>query len=361
MTVRLLKPLDRYVFGEFWKIFVVTALGFPIITDIIDLTDHLGTYLNRNLSPRMIALSYLYWTPGNMFLVIPAAVLFATVFSVTAFSRHSEITAAKASGMSFYRFILPIVVGALMAVGLDVGISELMPVTNALRNNIIEEDKSRGLTLRNNFAFAAELGRVYKVGLLNTVAGTMQSLQIERRGRDITYPTYIVSAQKATYRGGKWELEQGQMNIVSDSTPGFAFDFARMIDNEAREPPAVMMAKPHSADEMGYQELSRFIRAMERSGTDVNEPKVELALKIAIPVTCIIIALFGAPLATSNQRGGAAYGIAISLATTVIFLMAVQVTKAVGGAAIVAPDLAAWIPNAAFALVGLVLLVRVRT
>jgi lipopolysaccharide export system permease protein len=361
MRFRLMKPLDRYAFGEFWKIFLVTALGFPIITDIIDLTDHLGTYLNRNLSVRMIALSYLYWTPGNMFLVIPAAVLFATVFSVTSFTRHSEITAAKASGMSFYRFVLPIVIGAVMAAGLDVGISELMPVTNALRNNIIEEDKSRGLTLRNNFAFAADFGRVYKVGMLNTVTNTMQSPQIERRGRDVDYPTYIISALSATWQDSLWEYTKGQMHIVTDSTPGFAFEFQRMRDNQAREQPAVMMTKPHSADEMGYAELSRFITAMERSGTDVNEPKVERALKIAIPVTCIIIALFGAPLATSNQRGGAAYGIAISLATTVIFLMAVQVTKAVGGAAIIQPDLAAWIPNAAFALVGLVLLARVRT
>ena len=68
--------------------------------------------------------------------------------------------------------------------------------------------------------------------------------------------------------------------------------------------------------------------------------QLERALKIAIPVTCIVIALFGAPLATSNQRGGAAYGIAISLATTVTFLMAVQVTKAIVGTGILPPDVA---------------------
>src|SRR5712692_9462031 len=113
MIRRLIKPLDRYVFTEFSKIFLITTLGFPILTDIIDLTDHLETWLNRSLSPQRIALSYLYWTPGNMFLIIPAAVLFATVFSVTSFTRHSEITAAKASGMSFYRFIWPIIIGAL--------------------------------------------------------------------------------------------------------------------------------------------------------------------------------------------------------------------------------------------------------
>ena len=79
---------------------------------------------------------------------------------------------------------------------------------------------------------------------------------------------------------------------------------------------------------------------------------MELAQKIAVPVTCIIIALFGAPLATSTQRGGAAYGIAISLATTVLFLMMIQLTKAVGAKGLIPPYLAAWIPNVIFAIAG---------
>jgi hypothetical protein len=38
-------PLDRYVFGEFWKIFITTSLGFPLLLVIIDLTDQLEKYL----------------------------------------------------------------------------------------------------------------------------------------------------------------------------------------------------------------------------------------------------------------------------------------------------------------------------
>ena len=60
---------------------------------------------------------------------------------------------------------------------------------------------------------------------------------------------------------------------------------------------------------MRFGELRRFIHSLERSGANVNELKVELSLKIALPVTCLIIALFGAPLATSTQRGGPALGI----------------------------------------------------
>ncbi len=74
-----------------------------------------------------------------------------------------------------------------------------------------------------------------------------------------------------------------------------------------------------------------------------------------------MILLFGAPLATSTQRGGAAYGVGISLITTIIFLMLVQLTKAVGGKGILTPELAAWIPSIVFAALGGLLMLRVRT
>src|SRR5256885_16259752 len=96
-----------------------------------------------------------------------------------------------------------------------------------------------------------------------------------------------------------------------------------------------MMPPPRSPREMRHTELSRFITAAERSGGDVNTLRVERMLKIAIPVTCIIIALFGAPLATSTQRGGAAYGVGVSLATTVFFLMLIRLPKDIGGKGII--------------------------
>jgi lipopolysaccharide export system permease protein len=83
--------------------------------------------------------------------------------------------------------------------------------------------------------------------------------------------------------------------------------------------------------------------------------------KIAIPITCIIIVLFGAPLATSNQRGGASYGIGISLAATVLFILMINLTKAIGGRGVIEPEVAAWLPSMIFGLFGLFMLGRVRT
>ncbi|HEX2692579.1 MAG TPA: LptF/LptG family permease [Gemmatimonadaceae bacterium] len=358
----MVRALDRYVFTEFWKIFVTTALGFPILVNIIDLTDNLDKYLGQNLSAGRIALSYLYWLPDSMFMVLPAAVLFATVFAIGALTRHSEITAAKASGISFYRFIAPVFVGAVFATILGLALGELAPLTNKKRLDILQTNKTSMTSDRYNFAYAADRGRVYKIGALHLAGQSIEGMVIERKGNGPDYPSYVVSANSARYRPGKgWLLAKGALHLLTDSTQNITFSFDSLIDRHFTEAPKELTLTQKAPTDMGFRELGRFITSMERSGAEVNELRVERMLKLAIPVTCIIILLFGAPLATSTQRGGAAYGIGLSLATTIVFLMLIQLTKGIGGKGIIPADLAAWLPSIIFGVVGVILFARVKT
>lgn len=364
---RLLRPLDRYVFGEFFRIFLVTALGFPLLVVIIDLVDNLDKYLSRKLSTADIALSYVYSLPETMFLILPAAVLFAAVFSVGNFTRHSEITAAKASGISFYRMIAPILVGALLAAVLGLVVGELSPITSSRSSELRGERAARGEN-RSYFVHAGDNGVVYKVGYLDATRGLMDRVEIERRGRGPEYPTIVMTANAGRWTPtgadstiGYWTLQDGAVHVLPDSATDMVFQFDSLRAQHLRETPLDLTETAREPTDMGYQELGRYITALERAGGDANELRVERALKIAIPVTCLIIVLFGAPLATSTQRGGAAYGVALSLITTVVFLLLIQLTKAIGGNGVVAPELAAWLPSLLFGAMGLVLLVRVRT
>jgi lipopolysaccharide export system permease protein len=356
------RALDRYVFLEFWKIFVTTALGFPILVNIIDLTDNLDKYLGQHLSGGRIALSYVYWLPDSMFMVLPAAVLFATVFAIGALTRHSEITAAKASGISFYRFIAPIFVGAVLATILGLLLGEVAPITNKRRLEILQSNKASVTSDRYNFAYAADRGRVYKIGALHLSEPTIEGMVIERKGNGPDYPSYVISADRAAYSTKRgWVLRHGAMHIIPDTLRNFTLEFDSLIDRHFTEAPKQLTLTQKAPTDMGFRELGRFITSMERSGAEVNELRVERMLKIAIPITCIVILLFGAPLATSTQRGGAAYGVGLSLATTVIFLMLIQLTKGIGGKGMIPADLAAWLPSMIFGVVGIILFARVRT
>jgi lipopolysaccharide export system permease protein len=372
--VRFGSALDRYVFWEFVKIFTVTACGFPLLVYVIDLVDNLPKYLERKLTAADLLVNYLYWTPETMFNVLPAAVLFATVFTIGAVTRHSEITAAKASGISFYRFILPIVAGASLATVLGLLLGEVAPDANARRLVVIKETRDMGGSARANFAYASEGGRVYKAGQLSVEQGTLTRIEVERKGNGADYPGMLVAADQARWvpaggatgaaartAPGGWVIDRGALHLLPSDTAVLTFQFDSLVDRRMTERPRDLMVTPKAPDDMDFRELGRFIRAMERSGAEVNALRVSRMLKISIPATCVIILLFGAPLATSTQRGGAAFGVGLSLGTTVLFLVLIQLTRAIGGKGIITPELAAWLPSAVFGVAGAFLLARTRT
>ena len=355
-AVRSFRTLDLYLLLEWLRVFLITLLGFPILVIVIDLTDKMDTYLSRGLKTGTVALSYVFDLPEKMFLVLPVAVLFATVFTVGALGRHSELTAAKASGISFHRLVRPLFLagGASFIMGLLLG--EIAPVTTSKRLELLGEKAVRSLPTRDNFVYRADRGWVYAIRGLDLRTRQMVDLMLEREGSGVNYPTIVLAAQSAVYsdssstqskRPAYWTLHRGSLRYLEGNDPGgeLAFEFDSLESRTLRESPVDLLAQPKAPDEMRYAELKRYIDALTRSGSNAKKLQVELALKIAIPFICLLIGLFGAPLAISSPKSGAAWGVAASLATTFIVLLMFQLAKAVGSGGVLPPMLAAWVPN----------------
>jgi lipopolysaccharide export system permease protein len=350
--------LDRYVFQSWLRLFLLTILGFPIVATLIDLTDNLKKLLDRGIPFGGIALGYAYLLPEKMFEIIPAAVLVATVFTVGTLGRHSELTAAKAGGISFHRFVLPIYVGAVFAAGLCLALEELAPAMTERKVQIHgERAGSRGQ--RYNFVYRAERGWVYTVRTLDSRDNRLTDIVLTRQSAIL--PSLAITADSATWDSTGWRLWGGASRAIVDGAEQASFRFRSMRLSSMKELPSDLLAEPRRPEEMRYAELGRYIEAVENSGSDAGKVRVMRALKLAVPATCIIIAFFGAPLAMTSYRAGTAIGIGISLATTIVFLLLVQLSQALGGGGLVKPELAAWLPNAVFGLAAVVLLVRART
>jgi lipopolysaccharide export system permease protein len=357
----MIKILDRYIVRQFFTGFTSLVLGLPLLFMITDLTDNLDKYLGRGLGAREVALSYLYILPQFVLWAMPIAALVATVFTIGSMTRHQEISAAKAGGISFYRLIAPILGLAVLLSSAALALGELVPVTNEKRAEVLGERQVRYGSLRLNFVFQTEDGSTISVRRLDPGAGEMNSIVIEHRGTRGA-PVLHQTAERGRWTPDTgWEMERGVARLILEGgeEAAFAYDGARIPT--LVETPDELLADPKDPDQMRYAEISRSIRSIERSGGDSRRMRVEQAQKISLPLAILVIVLFGAPLATSSKRGGAAFGIGISLAVTMIYLLLFRVGRAVGESGALDPVAAAWIPNGIFLLAGLVLLARVRT
>ncbi|HEU4560431.1 MAG TPA: LptF/LptG family permease [Longimicrobium sp.] len=356
-----MRLLSRYVARTFLTTFILLVLGLPFLFVVADITDNIDTYMERGITGSKLALAYLYQIPLFIQWAFPIAALVATVFTIGGMTRHQEITAAKAGGVSFYRIFLPIALLSVLLSAAAFGLGELTPITLQKRAVIMGDQTLARSGPRINFVYQTEREGVLTARRLEPTMGELSQVVLERNARG-DRPGMHRMAQRATWSAKHgWKLEQGYVRELYADGRELTTHFDTLRVPGLIETPEDLLGEPKPPEAMGYKEMSRFVGAIERSGGDANPLKVERAQKLAIPLAVMVIVLFGAPLATSNQRGGAAFGVGISLGVTIVYMLLFRVGRAVGSSGAVDPTLAAWFPNALFLVAGLALMSRVRT
>ncbi len=360
--MKMMSVLDRYVVRRWLATFLLSAIGIPAVGTMIRFADTIGKVIRTGAPPRDILLGTLYIFPGQMALLMPAGVLFATVFTLNSMGRHSELTAVKAGGISFRRLILPILTLAALAVPATWFVQEIAATATARQRELHREAVSADLQARSDFAYRGEDDWTMTVRELQRGRGAMSSLMIESPF-DSTGARWIISADSARWNdsAGAWTLVRGASHFVDDSGSITSISYSALQSVHLRESPQRLMSRFKGPEEQRAPELAQYLERLRRSGTRAPMMEVDLQLKYAVPFACLVVALFGAPLAVTNPRAGAALGLAMALGTTLVYLTGTQIMKSVGGKEVLSPVVAAWFMNVVFLILGAVLLRRVRT
>ena len=367
MRLRPLGVLDRYVLKQWLATFILSAIGVPTVAVVIDLAERFSK-LNvlRQVPVRDILLGQLFLFPSKIAILIPAAVLFATVFTLNTMGRHSELTAVQGGGVSFYRLIAPMMLLAALMVPVDYEIQELAGVSTSRQRELHHDKNSSATAYARGFAFASETGWTWAFKEMNQKEGQGSATGVVGEGpaRDsVKRERWTIAADSTIYdpKTHSWALRRGASYFGTDSAAVATFRFEGMRVRDFTETPGQLMTERKAAEEMTVAELRNYLEQLRQSGGTPGALKVDLPLKFAVPFACLVVALFGAPLAITNARAGAAIGLAIALGTTLTYLTGTQIMKSVGGKDIMSPELAAWSMNIVFFAIAVVLLGRVKS
>ena len=355
-----MRILDRLVIKNFLMLFCLFLLCAPPLFVLGDLAEHLDDYIDRGLSLGEVSMSYVYMYPLFIQWCFPIAALLGAVFTVHWMTTHREIVAAKAGGISFHRLVAPLLIAGILLTGVALALTEVVPRTNKISAQILRSE-APGRSWRSDFVYRSEEGVSWQVNRLTASDGRMTDVVIERPVTDDRNGLHLIAEGARFQAEDGWILAQGFMRTLSGDSAETTIEFDRLMMADLVERPEELLEVPPEPDEMTYAEINHMAAIIQRTGGNANELLVKREQKISIPVTTLIIILFGAPLATSSKRGGAAFGIGLSLATVLLFMMLLRVAGALGEAGAVSPLAAAWIPNMVFALTGLILMIRVRT
>src|SRR5690606_25421089 len=205
----LMRTLDRYVASEFLRLFVLFVLAAPMLFIIGDWTDNVGRYADRGLTMGDLLLGYFYQLRRFISWPVPIAALVATVCTVSNMARHSELAAAKAGGISFFRIRLPLPSLGVVFTALGLVLTEVVPVTTRMKAEVMRE-KPRSQPTRSSFVYRGPDGTVYAVRRLDPESNAITGLVMEQEGDPPARPHVHLTAERARFSPDSgWTISQG--------------------------------------------------------------------------------------------------------------------------------------------------------
>jgi LPS export ABC transporter permease LptG/LPS export ABC transporter permease LptF len=381
LNLRWPSILDVYTSRQYLRVFVLTvlsALGIFYISTFIDLADKL---FRRSATTELLLQFFYYSTPQYVYYIIPIAGLVATLVTIGAMTKNSELIVMRACGVSLYRTAVPILLFALVAGGVLFAMQELVLARaneEAGRlDSLIRGYPAQTLSELNRW-MASETGDVYHYDYFDTRTNrftrfTLYHLdQSAWRLSSMTYAETILltdASQVVDVHEPEWKATSGWVRTVTPrrtkNTVKTAVTYRPFVERELKlEPPGYFKTETldaTNAQKMTYAQLSDYIAQLKASGFNAVPPMVQLQRKVAFPFVTIIMTLLAVPFAVTTGRRGALGGIGIGIAMSVIYWVILNVFSALGEGGVTTPLLAAWAPNILFGAAAIYMVLTVRT
>ena len=357
--------LDRYFVKELAGPALFGAAAFTLIFIATQFLA-IGKLVSQQNVPLLVAIEYFLWEmPAYLLLVIPMAMLFGTLLSVGRLSSESEITALKAGGISLVRMFLPLAVVGLAVSLLALVMQEaLVPLANDraayLRQSAIEHISPAASTLSAVTTLPAGGRQVTIAGGLDAATQTLLNVTVLRYDTHQALDEMIIS-EKAKYDPPTWTFQNATTYHFSGGDVGETM-VSPVLQVDIGERPneiAKHTLQANDPENLSRSEIKSVLDNGNLSDTQRRQFTATYAAKLARPFTSLVFVLFAFPLGMRRIRGGgAALGFGLALAIVFVYYVITTLALAVGTMALPLAGIAAWTPNAIFALIGLWLLRR---
>ncbi|HZC33977.1 MAG TPA: LptF/LptG family permease, partial [Chthoniobacterales bacterium] len=359
--------LDDYVLRDFFVYLVLIVASFLVLLLVFTVFELLGDILRNHVSPLTVGDYLLNVTPFFLYNIAHLSILLAVLITFGLMQRSNEMTAIKATGISIYRVIVPVLLAScIFAVGLFFFDQFYLPHANkrqdALRNQIKGKPPQTYLNPDRKWIF----GQNYKIYYYQffdsdrNQFGNLSAFQFDPATFQLTRRVY---ADRAHWdeRLRRWVCTQGwERSLRGSAIQDFhTFDVATFA--AISEPPYYFKKEVRQSSEMNYEELRHYIRDLQQSGFDVVRLRVQLYEKFAFPVITLVMAVLAVPFSLSIGKRGTVAGVAAAVGIAVIYTTVFRLFESMGNVSQLPPILAAWAPDLIFGMAGGYLILKVPT
>lgn len=367
-----MRLLDRYLFRELLTPFAFCLIGIQSFVIFSTVFSDAGKIQEAKLH---FGQTIAYAGAASMeylTIVMPVSLLLALLMALTHHARHNELTAMRAAGISLWRICTPYLIVGFLLSGALFALNELaVPRCLDFADRMLNRYSGNQRDVVVNFGFQNEREHrlwatkgYYHPGSPDLPAPQVDWMLPDRSSRMLT-------ASRAVYTNGVWTFYNAK---VFAYTNGATYSVFLLQTNvlampQFDETPHRMRVEIRINNYLNYGHNSNIplndVVDYLRWHPDLGKMEkgrllTELHDRIAMPLTCMVVALIAIPFGAAPGRRNLFVGVAGSISICFVYFVLQRVSLALGSNGVWPPWLAAWLPNLFFILVGLILTARIR-
>lgn len=367
-----MKILDRYILKELLGPFLFGLGAFTILFFSVETLIGVARMISESDVPFNEVIEYLACRlPQVLIFTFPMATLMACLLTFGRLSGEGELTALRASGISFMRIAFPVLVFFFFLSGFSYWMNDTVVPDRMRRAYDILIGSQKEDIIQKALLTAP---RSLKNGLEQSIYAhkfdlkerTMQGVYIHyfhqnRRKREIY-------AEKARWTGERWELRNMRtVEYNQDQEPVFeataAEGWTGLQPDEAPPDPEELSNRTLRPEEMTRAELKRTLDILHLENDPILRSKIHryrvmYHQKASLPWVSFIFATFAIPLGVRPHRSSKSMGLGLSLVFILVYYILMTLGMVLGEAGKLDPMLGAWLPNIIFGVLGLIFLTR---
>jgi lipopolysaccharide export system permease protein len=357
--------LYSYLATEMLAPFFASFIIMNCVFFLVKLIPFLNFVLELNIGAADFVRLLSYMFPNIFLYSLPMAAMMGVTIGFARLSSDSEILALKASGISIYQILPPVVVvAALIGLLTSYFSIKLIPLSEVsmkqLTYQLLKEKITEGV---KEHVFTEALGEVVVyIDKIDKSTGEWQNVFVsDTRGVENPIVTMASTGSMSSNISSMMVsiiLRNGSLHRPGNESAQIV-EFDQYQINIPLKPPSGK-ATTIKKTALSMKELHE-----EAAQAKVEENRrkylIEVHKRLVLPVGCLIISLIGLPLGLQARPGRKAIGIQAGLAIFVLYYVLFTLGKTLAEEGVLPVPLAMWTPNGLFILLALFWIQRIST
>jgi lipopolysaccharide export system permease protein len=354
-----MKILHRYIFTLLLRNFLIGLSMFVFLFLMVDFFDRIDNVLGEGASIWLIILYFACKIPLMVTLMLPVALIFATLFTFGLLSKSSEITAMRASGLTVIWLARPLIIlGFILSLMSFVLNEVIVPMSERRQKEIynldIRQKDKRGSYSQTDIWWRSG-NQFFTFDLFNSKTKSIQKLS----NFEINEDWQVIRRTDAD--SVQWLAPGLGWNMRNVSRYHFNGDSVRIeklgsLPLPIQESPKDFYEFNDDPSTMSFVELRDFISKQQGNGIPTKQYLPDLYGKLTQPFVIFITGLLVLPFTLLPARSGSmALSSILAIFVAFAYYAVDSFSISMGRAELLPPLLAAWTANIVMGLIAFIL------